>query len=203
MRSTRLMISYTKYIREFVPYAWETGSRFEMICEKLRCWETSLPVDLQFNLDCLYALKGQPGALCVVACLHIWFDQLHSTLYRTAYPGFDESAPADYLTHAPPQWIDKLRRGCYHRALEVRQKIRFLARHSLYPKVAGHRISSFAFECIRNQLAYIKYAFPEGESSSAHEETLRGFEDVINFMVSCSTGIVTIKVLVSPVTSKP
>jgi hypothetical protein len=193
----RLTISYTKYIRDFAPYAWEPGSRFDTICEKLRCWETSLPVDLQMNVECLYALKGQPGSMSLLACLHIWFDQLHSTLYRTAYPGFDESAPADYLAQAPPQWIDKLRRGCYHRAIEVRQKIRFLSKHKLYFKMAGHRISSFAFECIRNQLAYIKYAFPEGEGPNEYLETLRGFEDIVTFFVHSSTGIITIKLLVS------
>lgn len=193
----RLTLSYTKYITEFTPSPWDPGSRFDTICEKLRCWQTSLPIDLQFNLECLYALKGQPGAMCVLACLHIWFDQLHSTLYRTAYPGFDESAPTDFLAPAPFQWIDKLRRGCYHRAIEVREKIRFLLRHKLYLKMAEHRISSFVFECIRNQLAYIKYAFPEGEAPNEYMETLRGFEDIITFTIQCSTGVTANRVLVS------
>lgn len=194
----QLTPSYTKYIQDFTVRAWEPGSRFDAICEKLRCWQASLPIDLHFNLECLYTLKGQPGALCALACLHIWFDQLHSTLYRTAFPGFDESAPVEYLAQAPPQWIDKLRRGCYHRAIQVREKIRFLAKHSLYP-IAGHRITTYAFECIRNQLAYIKYAFPDGETPVEHAETLSGFEDIVAFMLRCSTGIATLGPLVSSV----
>jgi hypothetical protein len=177
------ILGYTKYITTFPGHAWEEGSRFDVLCRKLKCWRTSLPADLEFNLDSLYAQKGQGGNVAL-ASLHIWYDQLHCTLYRLAFPGFDESAPAEYLALAPPDWVDKLRRGCNARAIEVRQKLRFLVKHHPSFVPSGWRLCSYVYESIRNQLAFLAYAYPNGEPDAQKKETLAGFTEMTNVMLA-------------------
>lgn len=188
---------YTKYISEYDSCAWSPGSRFDIICQKFGYWESSLPPDLHFNVDCLYALKSQPGMLCNLACLHIWFDQLHCALYRLSYPGFDESAPTAYIAKAPPEWLEKLRKGCYSRAIEVRQKIRFLAKHAMILKSGGWRISRHVYESIRNQLAYITCFYPHGQPEDLRQESHQGFEDMVAYLIECSSNIASISLPVS------
>lgn len=185
--------SYTKYVHRYEVPPWDPGSRFEVICQKLRCWSSSLPAELKFGVDSLYALKAQPGHLGALAVLHLWFDQLHCTLYRMTFPGFDESASPDLLADAPQEWLDKLRTGCYSRAIEIREKIRFLAKHGMYLKVDGFRIAGFVYECIRNQLAFLHLAHPQGAPPDVHQQTLDGFEDMFRFVINCSANVATLR----------
>ena len=190
------ILGYTKYIDTFPGFAWEDGSHFDIICQKLKCWRTSLPADLEFNLDTLYAMR-QSGTVSSLACLHIYYDQLHCTLYRLAFPGFDESAPAAYLALAPSDWLDRLRRGCHARAVEVRQKLRFLARYHSSFVPSGWRVCSYVYESIRNQLAFLAYAHPQGEPELQKAETLAGFSEMADFMGSACRYLACVRYPVS------
>lgn len=153
-----------------------------MISRRLRCWRASLPPDLAFTVNNIYARKATPGELYAFAHIHLWYEQLHCTLYRLALPGFEESAPLDYLAAAPPDWQERLQSGCYARACEVRQKLRTLFRHAPNVVPPGDFLDSIVYENIRNQLAYLRYTFPAGEPQPSYDETLAGFEELIQII---------------------
>ncbi|WVQ68686.1 uncharacterized protein L199_006895 [Kwoniella botswanensis] len=171
------VLSYTKNLSENASLAWEQDSPFQLCFQRLQQWQDSLPPLLIFSLSNLQ--HGQEDVIALFY-LHIFYHQIHCDLYRMTLPGFRESAPPEYLARAPVGWVNRTRDACYLHAVEIIKKISFMAEHFDHFIPNDSVLIIFVYECIRNQIQYIKITYPGGPSREDHQQVSTGFEMIMD-----------------------
>ena len=170
---TSAEVSYTKNMIDYPGKPWESTSCFTSLVNRLKDFAHTLAPEFGFTAENLYALRPCPGELSSLVTIHLWLDLLHSSLYRLALPGFDETAPPECLEGAPPGWIEKLRTGADLRAGAMVDKLRLLLRHCPDFVLSTYKVGAMVYECTRTLLAHrALYPAPEAETLDSLEVLL-------------------------------
>lgn len=129
--------------------------------------------------------------------LHMWYDQLHCSLYRLTLPGADESASEALLSTAPEGWVAKVRYATYLRGCSLRQKFVTLKQHFPTYRPENWQFATLALEVTRNLLQYLAVAYPSTLPDPEHRQTLQGFEDIVTVISRMTPLMIGIEIKVS------
>lgn len=199
-----LIYRYTKFHLEIMPVkAWATPSEFQVLLEALGQWKAGLPPELALTTSNLFARQATAEFESLIS-LHALHDQLYGDLYRIALPGFPESASVGYLADAPVDWVTRVRFGCYVRALALTDKFKLLKQYFPHYTPVDRLWRMFAYESIRNQLQYLHVTtVAVQQSEGEREETVSGFETIVETIGKMTTYYSSMTSLVCPSTAPP